>query len=81
MTQSQEDSQQGIGPAVSASAEARPCDGQEMTDGDCDGEPMMQPREGTPVSSNRRHYRVSLCLSSCFVEKFGDAFCLVLSSQ
>ena len=57
--QSQDHSQQGGGPAMSASA------GQGLHDpveGDCDADPMVQPREGTPVSSNRRHYRVRLLL-------------------
>lgn len=57
-----------IGPAISASTEARACscNGLEnpqadpQTEPGADAEPMVQqPREGTPVSSNRRHYRVS----------------------
>ncbi len=58
-----------IGPAISASTEARACscNGLEDPQADpqaepgADAEPMVQqPREGTPVSSNRRYYRVSL---------------------
>ena len=57
-----------IGAAISASTEARACscNGLEDPQADpqaepgADAEPMVQqPREGTPVSSNRRHYRVS----------------------
>ena len=57
-----------VGPAISASTEARACscNGLEDPQADpqaepgADAEPMVQqPREGTPVSSNRRHYRVS----------------------
>ncbi|KAL0047044.1 hypothetical protein WJX82_004928 [Trebouxia sp. C0006] len=55
-----------IGAAISASTEARACscNGLEDPQADpqaepgADAEPMVQqPREGTPVSSNRRHYR------------------------
>ena len=57
-------SQQGPAPAVSGSAEAQAGSGH-VVDGaaDCerDVEPSVQPREGTPVSSNRRQYRVSFC--------------------
>ena len=59
--QSQDHSQQGGGPALSGNAEAQAGAGQgvdDPTEGDCDPDPMLQAREGTPVSSNRRHYRV-----------------------
>ena len=63
-----------IGPAISASTEARACscNGLEDPQADpqadlgADAEPMVQqPREGTPVSSNRRHYRVSPSFLLC----------------
>lgn len=60
--QSLDHSQQGGGPAMSGSAEAQAGAGQGVEDppeGDCEPDPMLQAREGTPVSSNRRHYRVS----------------------
>ncbi|KAL3147614.1 hypothetical protein ABBQ38_014665 [Trebouxia sp. C0009 RCD-2024] len=58
--QSQDHSQQRAGPAMSASAEAQTCAGQEVNghaQGEGDAAALVQPREGTPVSSNRRHYR------------------------
>lgn len=61
--QSQDYSWQAAGPAASASAAAVGCDSavqevSEVGDGECEADPMPQPTEGTPVSSNRRHYRV-----------------------
>ncbi len=56
------------GPAISASTEAKACscNGLEDPRADPQADPgadaelmVQQPREGTPVSSNRRHYRVS----------------------
>lgn len=60
--QSQDHSQQGGGPAMSGSAEAQAGASQQVhgaIEGDCDPDPALQAREGTPVSSNRRHCRVS----------------------
>ncbi len=59
---SQACSRQDFGPAVSASAEAKAGSCNDLDDPEADAEPepmAQQPREGTPVSSNRRHYRVS----------------------
>lgn len=66
--QSQDHSQQRAGPAMSASAEAQTCAGQEVNghaQGEGDAAALVQPREGTPVSSNRRHYRVCLWWLAC----------------
>ena len=52
------------GGAVSVSADARgcSCSGMDDAEPDADVEPAgQQPREGTPVSSNRCHYRVGAC--------------------
>ena len=60
--QSQDHSQQLGGPATSGSAEAQAGASQQVDDaieGGCNPDPTLQAREGTPVSSNRRHYRVS----------------------
>ena len=47
------------GPAVSTSGEARPDSCHAMCHGDLEP-PAQQPREGTPVSSNRQPYRVRI---------------------
>ena len=61
---SQACSRQDFGPAVSGSAEAKACSQHQEScqgnEGDADEDAAaQQPREGTPVSSNRRHFRVS----------------------
>ena len=61
--QSKDHSQQVGGPATTGSAEVHAGASQpvnNITEGDCDPDPVLQAREGTPVSSNRRHYRVSI---------------------
>lgn len=66
--QSQDHSQEGGGPAMSGSAEALSGPSQRVTnrtEGDCDPDPVLQAREGTPVSSNRRHYRVNIFAVQC----------------
>ena len=60
-SQSQDHSQQGGGSETSGSAEAQAGTGQRVNDPSEGNDPdqVLQAREGTPVSSNRRHYRVS----------------------
>ena len=77
--QSQACSHQDFGPAVSASTEAKAGSGNDLDDADAEPR-VQQPREGTPVSSNRRHYRVCChCPTHLFPLSLNRELCSTLT--